>query len=210
MAEVSPERATALNLKAYRLAQATIAYNVVEAVVMIASGITAGLVSVTGFGIDSGIESISAVLVLLRVSARLRHGTIDEAKERRALRLLATTFFLLAGYVAVQGIANLASGGQPEVSLIGIVMLVASIVIMPILAAAKTRIGRELGDNLILADAAETRICLLMSCSTLAGLVAFALTGATWIDPAAGFLIAIFAIREGVEAWRGEPLTDDS
>jgi hypothetical protein len=193
------------------LAWFTIGYNVAEGVVSIAAGAAAGLVSLVGFGIDSGIESISAVLVAMRLSARLRHGTVDETKERRALRLVAITFFLLAGYVLVQGIRGLVLGDVPEASPVGIAVLVASLVVMPLLAAAKRRVGLALGgDPLILADAAETRICVLLSISTLAGLVLFQLTGAAWLDPVAGFVIAAFAIHEGIEAWHGELVeTDD-
>jgi divalent metal cation (Fe/Co/Zn/Cd) transporter len=203
------QRSQALNQRAYRLAQATIGYNLIEGVVMIAAGIAAGLVSVIGFGVDSGIESISAVLVLLRVGARLRDGDLDQAKERRALKLVAVTFFLLAAYVIVEGIADLVRGEVPEPSAVGVVMLAASLIVMPLLAWAKTKVGRELGDNLILADAAETKVCVLMSASTLLGLLAFTWTGATWIDPVAGFVIAVFAIREGTEAWEGELVEDE-
>ena len=90
-----------------------------------------------------------------------------------------------------------------------IIILVASLIIMPILAAAKKKVGTALSDNLILADAAETRICVLLSVSTLTGLIIFALTGAAWVDPVAGFIIAAFAIHEGKEAWEGELVEDD-
>jgi divalent metal cation (Fe/Co/Zn/Cd) transporter len=169
------------------------------------------LVSLVGFGIDSGIESISAVLVAMRLLARLRHGTVDEAREHRALRLVAVTFFLLAGYVLVEGIRSLLVGEVPDTSVVGIVVLVASLVVMPMLAAAKRRVGVALGgDPLILADAAETRLCVLLSVSTLVGLVLFQLTGAAWLDPIAGFVIAGFAVHEGIEAWRGELIEIDS
>jgi divalent metal cation (Fe/Co/Zn/Cd) transporter len=86
-----------------------------------------------------------------------------------------------------------------------LVLLAASVVVMPILAAAKRRVGEDLGgDQLILADAAETKICVLLSISTLLGLGLFALTGAAWLDPVAGFVIAGFALMEGREAWEGE------
>jgi hypothetical protein len=187
------------------LAWFTIGYNVAEGAVAITAGALAGLVSLVGFGIDSGIESISAVLVAMRLLARLRHGTVDEAREHRALRLVAVTFFLLAGYVLVEGIRNLLVGEVPDTSVVGIVVLVASLVLMPMLAAAKRRVGVALGgDPLILADAAETRLCVLLSVSTLAGLVLFQLTGAAWLDPIAGFVIAGFAVHEGIEAWHGE------
>ena len=187
------------------LAWFTIGYNVAEGAVAVTAGALAGLVSLVGFGIDSGIESISAVLVAMRLLARLRHGTVDEAREHRALRLVAVTFFLLAGYVLVEGIRSLLVHEVPDTSVVGIVVLVASLVVMPLLAAAKRRVGVALGgDPLILADAAETRLCVLLSLSTLAGLVLFQLTGAAWLDPIAGFVIAVFAVHEGIEAWRGE------
>lgn len=188
----------------------TIGYNIVEGVVAIAAGAVAGLVSLVGFGIDSGIESISALLVATRLSARLRHGRIDEVRERRALRLVAVTFFLLAGYVIIAGVRDLLAGERPDTSIVGIAVLVTSLVVMPLLSAAKRRVGLALGgDPLILADAAETRICVWLSGSTLAGLVLFQLTGAAWLDPVAGFVIAAFAVQEGIEAWHGELVEGD-
>ena len=178
-----------LTRRGLRLAQFTVAYNVVEGVVAVTAGLMAGLVSVVGFGIDSGIESIAAVLVGLRLAARLRHGEADERRERLTLKAVAVTFFLLAAYVTVEGIRSLLAGEAPEGSTVSVVLLVASLVVMPVLAAAKRRVGLRLGDNLILADAAETRICVLLSVSTLIGLLAYAVTGATWIDPVAGFVI---------------------
>jgi divalent metal cation (Fe/Co/Zn/Cd) transporter len=157
------------------------------------------LVSLVGFGLGSGIESAAAVLVGLRLAARLRRGDADEATERRTLKAVAVTFYLLAGYAVVEGIRDLIGGHQPDRSTIGVLLLVASIVVMPLPARAKRRVA-----PLILADTAETRICVLLSVCTLAGLVLYAMTGAAWLDPVAGFVIAVFAIREGREAWHGE------
>ena len=199
-----------LTRRGLRLAQFTVAYNVIEGAIAITAGLLAGLVSVVGFGIDSGIESLAAVLVGLRLSARLRHGHTDPAKERRALRAVAVTFFLLAAYVTVEGIRSLVGGDDPDTSVVSMVLLVTSIVVMPLLAAAKERVARQLGgDPLILADAAETRICVLLSASTLLGLVLYQLTGSAWLDPVAGFVIAAFAVHEGLEAWEGELVEDD-
>jgi divalent metal cation (Fe/Co/Zn/Cd) transporter len=199
-----------LTRRGLRLAQFTVAYNVVEGIVAITAGILAGLVSVIGFGIDSGVESIAAVLVGLRLAARLRHGEADERKERITLKLVAVTFFLLAGYVTFEGIRALITGETPEASPLSIGLLIASIIVMPVLAAAKRKVGLRLGDNLILADAAETRICVLLSISTLLGVGLFMLTGLAWLDPIAAFVIAIFAIHEGREAWEGELVEDEN
>jgi divalent metal cation (Fe/Co/Zn/Cd) transporter len=124
--------------------------------------------------------------------------------------MVAVTFFLLAAYVVVEGIRNLAGGENPQTSAVGLVLLAVSIVVMPLLARAKRRVAMQLGgDRLILADAAETKICVLLSISTLAGLGLYALTSAAWLDPVAGFVIAVFAIHEGREAWEGELIEDD-
>lgn len=203
-------RTEQLTRRGLRLAQLTVAYNVVEGAVAVTAGLLAGLVSVVGFGIDSAIESISAVLVGLRLAARLRHGEADEAKERRALRLVAVTFFVLAAYVTVEGLRSLVDGEAPGTSPVSLVLLATSVVVMPLLAAAKKRIGMALGgDPLILADAAETRICVLLSVSTLLGVGLYQLTGAAWLDPVAGFVIAAFAVHEGREAWAGELVEDE-
>lgn len=198
-----------LTRRGLRLAQFTVVYNLAEGAVAIAAGIAAGLVSLVGFGLDSGIESIAAVLVGLRLAARLRDGEADERRERRTLRLVAVTFFLLAGYVSVEGIRDLVAGEAPDSSPVGMVLLALSIVVMPLLARAKRNVAIRLGgDPLILADAAETRICVLLSISTLTGLLLFQLTGAAWLDPVAGFVIAAFAVHEGIEAWEGELVED--
>jgi divalent metal cation (Fe/Co/Zn/Cd) transporter len=207
LSEAETER---LTRKGLRLAQFTVAYNVVEGGVAITAGLLAGLVSLVGFGIDSGIESAASVLVGLRLAARLRHGQADEAKERRALKAVAVTFFVLAAYVTIEGVRSLTGGEKPENSIVGMVLLAASVVIMPLLAREKRRVGTALGgDQLILADAAETKLCVLLSISTLAGLGFYALTDAAWLDPVAGFVIALFAIYEGKEAWEGELVEDD-
>jgi divalent metal cation (Fe/Co/Zn/Cd) transporter len=207
LTEAETER---LTRRALRLAQFTVAYNVVEGVVAISAGLVAGLVSLVGFGFDSGIESAVAVLVGLRLAARLRHGEADQRKERRTLRAVALTFFVLAAYVVFEGVRSLIDAEPPGESLVGIVLLTASLVVMPVLAAAKQRVALQLGgDKLILADAAETKICVLLSISTLVGLGLYSITGATWLDPVAGFVIAVFAVHEGREAWEGELVEDD-
>ncbi|GGM09347.1 cation transporter [Nakamurella endophytica] len=188
---------------------ATIAYNVLEGVVAVWAGLAAGLVSLTGFGVDSGIEVAAAGIVLLRLRAEVRHGKVDETKERRALRAVAVTFFLLAAYVTVEGVRDLINGVEPGTSVVGIVLTALSVLIMPMLARYKRINGERLGNRLVLADAAETKLCSWLSVSTLTGLVLFAVAGWTWVDSVAGFIIAYFAVREGREAWEGELVCDD-
>ena len=195
--------------RAVRLEQATIAYNVIEGVVAVAAGLAAGSVALVGFGFDSGIEVAAASVVLWRLRADIRGGEVDEALQRRALRFIAVTFFVLAGYVIVEGVRDLLTGAAPDTSPVGIALTGASIIIMPLLARAKRRTGQAMNSRLVLADAAETKLCAWLSVSTFAGLVAFAVLGWTWIDAVAGFVIAGFAITEGREAWEGDLVCDD-
>lgn len=209
-ATLTPQETERLTRRGLRLAQVTVVYNVAEGAIAVTAGLGAGLVSLVGFGLDSGIESLVAALVGLRLAARLRHGEPDERRERRTLKAVAVTFYALAAYIVVEGVRSLVSGETPEHSPVGIGLLVASVVLMPVLAAAKQRVATGLGgDRLILADAAETKICWMLSVSTLLGLGLFALTGAAWLDPAAGFVIAAFAVNEGREAWEGELVEDE-
>ncbi|TFV47499.1 cation transporter [Blastococcus sp. TF02A_35] len=195
--------------RAIRLEQVTIGYNVVEMVIAVAAGLTAGLISLVGFGIDSGIEVAAATVVLIRLYAEFRGGDVDEVKERRALKFIAVTFFALAAYVTYEGVMRLFGDETPETSLVGVILVGASVVIMPWLARAKRRAGEALGSRLVIADAAETRLCAWLSVSTFIGLLAFTAFGWTWVDAVAGFVIAGFAVMEGKEAWEGEIACDD-
>lgn len=195
--------------RAVRLARFTIGYNVIEGIIAVTAGLAAGAVSLVGFGVDSGIEVAAATVVLVRLAAEIRGGEPDEAKEKRALRFIAVTFFVLAAYVTFEGLRDLITGETPETSTVGIVLTGLSIVIMPWLARAKRRAGEAMGSRLVVADAAETKLCAWLSVSTFVGLVAYAIVGWTWIDPVAGFIIAGFAVMEGREAWEGELVEDD-
>ena len=176
--------------RAVRLEKTTIAYNVVEGVIAVSAGVAAGLVSLVGFGVDSSIEVAAAGGVLHRLYAELRGGEVDEAKERRALKFIALTFFALAAYVTIEGVLRLVGDETPDSSPLGIALVGASIVIMPWLARAKRLAGEALGSRLEIADAAETRLCAWLSVSTFAGLAPFSLFGWTWLDAVAGFVIA--------------------
>lgn len=195
--------------RAVRYAKFTIGYNLAEGAIAVAAGLAASAISLIGFGVDSGIEVAAASVVLVRLLAELRGGEPDERKERRALRFIALTFFALAVYVTVEGIRDLFAGEAPDTSIVGIALTGASIVIMPWLAHVKRKAGQEMNSRLVVADAAETKLCAWLSVSTFIGLVVYALAGWTWIDPVAGFIIAGFAVMEGKEAWEGELTCDD-
>jgi divalent metal cation (Fe/Co/Zn/Cd) transporter len=199
----------ALHRRAVRLEQFSIAWMVIEAAVAVAAGIFAGSLALTSFGFDSVIEIVSATLVLRRLQAELAHGQTDERAERRVLRIIAVTFFLLAAYVVISSVIDLATRVHPERSPIGIGLTVSSLLVMPLLGWRKRRVGASLHHPLVLADATETILCATLAATTLLGLVLFAAFGWWWADPVAALAVAWFAVREGREAWHGELICDD-
>ncbi len=182
---------------AWVLTLLTIGWNSVEAVVAIGSGLLAGSIALVGFGLDSVVEVSSAVVIVWR----LTRGN-SEAAERRAVRLIALTFFAIALYVSVDAALKLAGiDNAPEHSPVGLAITALSLVVMPALAWGKRRVAAGLGSVALQADAAETQLCTYLSAVVLIGLGANALVGWWWMDPLAGLVVAALAVREGRAAW---------
>lgn len=202
MTAISPRRAV-LNRRARRLAYATAGYNLAEGVVAIGAGAAASSTALLGFGLDSLVEVSSALVVIWQFRSRL-----PETRERLALRLIGLSFFALAGWVGLQAARSLSGSGEAEPSPVGIGLAAASLVVMPLLVWAKRRTGRELGSATVRADAMQTMLCTYLSAILLVGLVLNATVGWAWADPVAALVIAAVAVREGVQAWRGEACDD--
>ncbi len=182
------------------LVTATIAYNVVEAVVAFAEGTRVSSSALIGFGLDSVVEISSAAAVAWQFSAK-----DPETREKAALRFIAFSFFALAAYVTVDAVRALAGAGEAHPSTVGIVLATFSLAIMPVLSLAQRRAGRELGSVSAVADSKQTLLCTYLSAILLAGLVLNSTLGWSWADPVAALGIAAIAVREGVNAWRGDP-----
>jgi len=186
------------------LAWATIAWNTVEAVVAIAAGAVASSIALVGFGLDSTVEVMSASVIVWQMTRE-----VPEAREAKALRLIAISFFALAGYVTVQAAIDLLATSEPDTSTVGIVLAAVSLVVMPVLAGLKRRNGRRLGSNSVVADSRQTMLCTYLSAVLLVGLMLNAAVSWWWADPVAALIIAALAFKEGREAWRGEQCCDD-
>ena len=197
--ELSPADRARLGRRAQWLAGVSVAYNVLEAVVAVAAGLVAGSVALVGFGLDSVAEVSSGLIILWQFRHRM-----PESRERQALRLMAVAFFALAAYVSVESVRALFFGREPVFSPVGIGLAVASLVIMPFLSWAQRRTGRALGSATVVADSTQTLLCTYLSAVLLVGLVLNATLGWGWADPIAGLVIAAVAVREGIEAWRGD------
>src|SRR4051812_24427763 len=187
--------------RARRLACFGVGWHVVEAAVAIAAGVAASSIALVGFGADSLVESLAGFVVLWRFAAA-RAGS-DRA-ERRAQQLIAVSFLVLALYVTVESIRTLVSGDHPDVSWVGIGLAAFTAVTMPLLAAAKARVGERLHSSATKSEGRQNLLCAYLSLALLVGLGGNALLGWWWLDPLAALAIAGVALREGREAWRGE------
>jgi divalent metal cation (Fe/Co/Zn/Cd) transporter len=194
-----PEQRRQLSRRARLLAGASVSYNVIEAIIAITAGVIAGSVALIGFGLDSVVEVSSGLIILWQFRHRL-----PESREHLALRMLAFSFFALAAYVTFESLRALIGGSDPDPSPVGIGLAIASLIVMPFLSWAQRRTGKALGSNAVVADGTQTLLCTYLSAVLLVGLVLNATLGWGWADPLAGLIIAAVAVREGLEAWRGE------
>ncbi|OBF30882.1 cobalt transporter [Mycobacterium sp. ACS1612] len=182
------------------LVAATITYNVLEAVIAMAEGTRVSSSALIGFGLDSVVEVSSAAAVAWQFSAK-----DPETREKAALRFIALSFFALAAYVAVDAVLTLFGVSEARPSLVGIVLAAASLVVMPVLSLAQRRAGQEFGSVSAVADSKQTLLCTYLSAILLAGLLLNSLFGWSWADPVAALGIAAIAVREGINAKRGDP-----
>ena len=198
-ATLAPGEKERLGRRARLLAGASVGYNGVEAVIAITAGTIAGSAALVGFGLDSVVEVSSGLVILWQFRHRL-----PESRERLALRLIAVSFFALAAYVMQDSVRALLSGTDPDTSRVGIALAATSLVVMPWLSWAQRRTGKALHSNAVVADSKQTLLCTYLSGVLLGGLLLNATLGWGWADPVAGLVIALVALKEGVEAWRGD------
>jgi divalent metal cation (Fe/Co/Zn/Cd) transporter len=200
---IPPAERRRLGRRAQLLAGVSVTYNLVEAVVALTAGAVAGSIALIGFGLDSLVEMSSGLVILWQ----FRHA-VPESRERLALRLIGVSFFALAVYVTVESIRSLVGGGEPAPSPVGIALAALSLLVMPVLSWAQRRTGRALNSGSVVADSKQTLLCTYLSAVLLVGLLLNALVGWSWADPLAGLVIAAVAVREGIEAWRGDACDD--
>jgi divalent metal cation (Fe/Co/Zn/Cd) transporter len=185
----------------------TVAWNIIEGIVAIASGAASGSIALVGFGIDSFIETSSGGILLWRLQAEHR-GEDAKRVERKALKLVGVSFLLLTAYVAFDSAKSLIEREAPERSIIGIIIAVLSLIVMPWLAYQKRETARNLSSSALKADSRQTSLCAYLSVILLAGLLLNALIGWWWADPIAGLCMVPIIVNEGRKAMRGETCSD--
>lgn len=187
--------------KARLLSWLSLAWMGTEGIVGIATGLVAGSIALTGFGINAFVEGFASVVIVWRFSGWRLHS---ERAEARAHRIVAVQFFILAPYVAYEAISKLWHGDHPDTSWIGIALVATSAIGMPLLGRAKQRLAHQLGSGATHGEGTQNVLCGYLAIAVLTGLLGNALLGWWWLDPIAALAIAALAVREGLESWRGE------
>jgi divalent metal cation (Fe/Co/Zn/Cd) transporter len=198
-AALSDERRATLHRRVRLIVGFTITYNVIEGIVAISAGAAASSAALIGFGLDSFIEVLSALAVAWQFTRKE-----PERWEKPTVRAIGIAFFALAAYVTVDAILALVGVEPVEHSPLGIAIAVASLVVMPALAWFQFRTGGELGSKSVQADAKQLLLCVYLSGTVLIGLLLNSLFGWWWADSIAALVVAFLAVREGIEAWRGD------
>lgn len=199
MTTLSPERREQLHRRVRFIVGFTITYNVIEAIVAITAGVLASSVALIGFGLDSVVEVLSAIAVAWQFTRK-----DPERWEKATVRAIGLAFFALAAYVTIDAIVSLIWQEGPEHSPLGIGITTLSLIVMPLLAWFEIRTGRALGSKSVLADARQLLLCVYLSGAVFIGLILNSVFGWWWADSVAALFVAFLAVREGIEAWRGD------
>jgi divalent metal cation (Fe/Co/Zn/Cd) transporter len=186
-----------------RLEYFTIAWNSIEAIAALVSGILAGSVALIGFGLDSVIEVISGAALLWRLHRDIDRKQREDA-ERIALRIVGVCFVALAAYITFDSLRSVLSRKAPEHSLSGILVAVAALVVMPLLGRAKRDVARQLSSAAMHSDAKQADFCLYLSVILLGGLLLNVWLGWWWADPLAALVMVPLIAKEGIDALRGK------
>ena len=191
------------------LSYLTILYNSFEAVGSLTAGIMAGSVSLVGFGADSVIEVTSSLAAQWRLRSDV-HEAKREAVEHRTRIIIGWCFLALALYIVADSLHSLWTHEEPSRSVFGMIVLVLSVIIMPILAAAKHKVAREMDSRALASDAMQTSLCAYLSVIALAGVALNAFVGWWWADPLAALAMTPIIVREGIEGIRAKAGTADA
>lgn len=198
-AGITEERRSVLNRRVRFIVAFTITYNVIEAAVAIWAGAMASSAALIGFGLDSIVEVLSALAVAWQFTRK-----DPERWEKATVRAVGIAFFALAAYIIIDSVLALVGAQEVDHSPLGIGIATLSLFVMPLLAWFELRTGRELGSRSVMADAKQLLLCIYLSGTVLIGLLLNSLFGWDWADSLAALVVAVLAIREGVEAWRGD------
>jgi len=179
----------------------TIVWMSVEAGASLLAAWLARSPALLAFGGDSFIELLSASVVLWRFST----PAVAEHAEKRAARIAGVLLLLLAVYVLVISALTLLGHHEPKPSVLGICILIAAAVAMPLLASEKRRLSAATGSAALRADAAESSVCGYLALIALAGLLVNLVWHIGRADSIAALATIPFILYEARESLRGKP-----
>ena len=199
MTALTLERRTRLHRRVRLIVAFKITYNVIEGIIAMWAGVAASSAALIGFGLDSAVEVLSAAAIAWQFTRKR-----PERWEKVTVRAVGLAFFLLAAYVTIDAGLSLIDQNGPEHSPFGLGITALSLTVMPLLAWFEMRTGRELESKSVMADAKQLILCVYLSGAVFLGLILNAVLGWWWADSAAALVVASLAVREGIEAWRGD------
>lgn len=201
VATISRQRYDRLAGRVRLLSWLSLGWMTIEGAVAITAGVVASSIALVGFGLDSVIEGVASVIIIWRFTG---DRVFSHAAEEQAQKLVAAQFFLLAPYVGFESVKALIEGEHAAVSWVGIALALGSVILMPMLGIAKERLADQLGSAATKGEGRQNMLCAYLAGALLVGLLGNAIAGAWWLDPIVGLLIAGVAVKEGIEAWRGD------
>lgn len=209
-AAVSDAERSRLLRRGLRLEAFSISWDVIEGVVAVWAGIVSGSTTLMGFGFESIIEVTAAGTLYWRLRKELRGEAPRGEVEQRALWIVGIAFFVLASYVAYESISKLVQQQGPEMSVIGMAMAAAALIVMPFLAYAKNRTGRQLQSEALIADSRETIASTYLSLTVLLGLGLNGLFSWWWSDSVAALAMLPYLAWAGIDALKEARESDRS
>src|SRR5919198_5458740 len=183
----------------------SLAWMTAEGAIGVTAGLMANSIALIGYGLDSAIEGIASIVIIWRFTGDRLHS---EPAERRAQKVVAISFFLLAPYIVVEALHRLVAGEEPQPSWVGIGLALVSISLMPLFGRAKKRLGNQLRSAATAGEGTQNILCAYLSLAILVGLGANALLGLSWADPGVALVVALVAVQAGLATWRGEGCAD--
>jgi divalent metal cation (Fe/Co/Zn/Cd) transporter len=187
---------TDISRRVVRLQIVTLVWMSVEAAVSLGTAWHAHSPALFGFGGDSLIEFLSAAVVLCRF-----RFNFDEA---HAARIAGALLFALAGLVLLTTVLNFSGYRDAQPSVVGICILLAAAIAMPLLANEKRKLAVATSSAALKADATESALCGYMAWIALGGLAVNVVWGKSWADPVAALALTPLILREGWEAFRAQ------
>jgi divalent metal cation (Fe/Co/Zn/Cd) transporter len=192
--------------RALLLSAISIGWSGIAGSIAVYVAVVSGSLSLLGFGVDAVIDAIASVTLIWRFMAESTQPHRAALVERRAERIIGWALMALALYLAVASLRSLASATHPQGSDVGLVLLVASVIVLPGLALAKNRVARRLGSGSLRADSVLTAVAALLAAISLASLALADLLGFWWADAIAALVVAAILLKEGWSSARAGAL----